>query len=334
MDKSFVMKSAPSIGGTERRLKVAVLSFCWLVVGACASVLALGTLDDLPWLDILLKPLQAHVGSEKALYSPLAYFCLLSLVFVLERRIPAREQAPISVGFMYDSLWYFATIIFRIGFIGLYTSLLSRFYQQYLSFLTLESIASWSVPSRFILALLVVDFLRWLSHLIRHKVPLFWQFHAVHHSQSQMNLFTDARVHPVDTMISSTIRFIPFLMLGNELPVILAWAIFQTIYPKFYHANVRLNLGPLRYILVTPQSHRIHHGQEAQYRDKNFGFTFSIWDRIFGTHYRDDFDYPATGVSDPNFPHENTADPRSLMVTFVRQLIYPFQQVFQRASGR
>lgn len=334
MGNSLEPQITSSIEGTERRLKVAVLSFFWLLVGACASVLALGTLDDLPWLAFLLKPLQAHVQSETALYSPLAYFCLLSLVFLLERRVPARQQAPVSVGFIYDSLWYFATIIFRIGFIGLYTALLERFYQQYLSFLTLESIATWSAPSRFFLALLVADFLRWLSHLIRHKVPLFWQFHAVHHSQSEMNLFTDARVHPVDRMISSTLRFIPFLMLGNELPVILAWAIFQTIYPKFYHANVRLNLGPLRYILVTPQSHRIHHAHEAQYRDKNFGFAFSIWDRIFGTHYRDDFDYPPTGVSDPNFPHENTADPRSLIITFLRQLIYPFQQVFRRAPGR
>ena len=145
-----------------------------------------------------------------------------------------------------------------------------------------------------------------------------------------MNLFTDARVHPLDRMVSATLRFIPFMMLGNEIPVIVAWAVFETIYPKFYHANVRLNFGPLRYILVTPQSHRIHHACEDRYRDRNFGFTFSIWDRMFGTQYTDDFDYPDTGVTDPDYPREKLADPRSLLVTFGRQLIYPFQQIFQR----
>ena len=130
-------------------------------------------------------------------------------------------------------------------------------------------------------------------------------------------------------MISTTLKFIPFMMLGIEVPIIIIWAIFDTIYPKFYHANVRLNLGPLRYILVTPQSHRVHHAGEARYQDKNFGRTFSIWDRIFGTQYHDDFDYPATGVADPNFPLEKAASPQSLAVTFVRQLMYPFQQIFK-----
>lgn len=325
------MKGLSLFKGSGPWLKVTALSL-WLVVGACALLLALlallGALSEPSWLHTLLAPLQAHVGSEKALYSPLAYFCLLSLVFVLERRIPAREQAPLTVGFIHDILWYAGTMVFRVAFLGFYALLLERFYQQYLSFLTLESITVWSEPSRFLLAVLVGDFLSWLGHMIRHKVPLFWKFHAVHHSQSELNLFTDARVHPLDRMVSSTLRFIPFLMLGNDLPVILAWAVFETIYPKFYHANVRLNFGPLRYILVTPQSHRVHHAHEAKYRDKNFGFTFSIWDRIFGTHYQNDFDYPPTGVSDPNFPRERAADPRSLAVTFTRQLLYPFRQIF------
>jgi sterol desaturase/sphingolipid hydroxylase (fatty acid hydroxylase superfamily) len=243
--------------------------------------------------------------------------------------MPAREQAFLTVGVLQDIVWYVGSVAFRVAFLGLYGLLLADFYQQYLSFLTIEALSSWNAPSRFLLAVFLDDFLTWLSHLIRHKVPLFWKFHAVHHSQSEMNLFTDARVHPFDRMISTTLKFIPFMMLGFELPVIIAWAIFDTIYPKFYHANVRLNIGPLRYILVTPQSHRVHHAGEARYQDKNFGRTFSIWDRMFGTQYHDDFDYPATGVADPDFPLEKAPEPQSLLTTFARQLIYPFQQIFR-----
>ncbi len=328
MERSSVAKSSPFIDGLELWVKVALLSI-WLVIGSGALLLALSTPSELSLLHKLLRPLQAHVDSDRALYSPLAYFFLLSLVFILERRIPAREQALFTVGFAQDTLWYVGTIVFRVAFLGYYALLLEDIYQQHFSFLTLDSISSWGASSRFVVALLAADFLRWLSHLIRHKVPLFWKFHAVHHSQSEMNLFTDARVHPVDRMISATLRFIPFLMLGNDLPVILGWAIFETIYPKFYHANVRLNFGLLRYILVTPQSHRVHHARGASYRDKNFGFTLSIWDRVFGTHYQDDFDYPATGVTDPDYPSEKVAGPRFLAVTFARQLLYPFQQLFR-----
>jgi sterol desaturase/sphingolipid hydroxylase (fatty acid hydroxylase superfamily) len=280
-------------------------------------------------LQYLLEPLEAHIASEKALYSPLAYFCLFSLVFILERRIPARKQALLTAGVGQDIVWYVGSVGFRVAFLGFYLVLLQQIYQQYLAFLTLETFAAWGTPAVFLLAVLVDDFLTWLSHLVRHKVPLFWKFHAVHHSQAELNLFTDARVHPFDRMISATLRFIPFMMLGVDLPFIMAWAVFETVYPKFYHANVRLNFGPLRYILVTPQSHRIHHGRELEYRDKNFGRIFCVWDRLFGTHYSDDFEYPETGVTDPEFPHERAADPQSLFITFLRQLIYPFKQIAQ-----
>jgi len=301
----------------------------WMAIGACSLLLALSSLGQLSWLGAILAPLQAHVDSDKALYSPLGYFCLLSVVYLLERHVPAREQAVLTAGFMQDALWYAGSVVFSVAFLGLYVLLLERFYQQHLPFLTIDSISEWSAWSRFLLGVIAADFLRWLSHLIRHKVPLFWKFHAVHHSQTQLNLFTDARVHPVDTMVSATLRFIPFLMLGNDLPTILAWAIFETLYPKLYHANVRLNFGPLRYILVTPQSHRVHHAFEPRFRDTNFGFIFSLWDRLFGTHYLDDFTYPDTGIADPEYPHEQGADLASLAATFAKQLIYPFRLLFR-----
>ena len=104
---------------------------------------------------------------------------------------------------------------------------------------------------------------------------------------------------------------------------------FDTIYPKFYHANVRLNLGPLRYILVTPQSHRVHHSREPEHRDKNFGFIFCIWDRIFGTQVTDAEVYPETGIEDVNFPHETKGGVCSIPTVMAAQLIYPFTAIYR-----
>ncbi len=313
---------------------VGVGLFGWLAVGAVACFIASSSLQELPLLAKLLEPFRHYIPGEKALYSPLAYFCLLSLVALLEYRVPAQAQPIISSSLIHDMFWYGATMVFRLTFLGLYAGLLYRLYHDHLSFLDVDSAASWHPLTRFIVAILVADFMRWAAHLIMHKVPLFWEFHAVHHSQQRLNLFTDARVHPVDHMISATIKFIPLFMFDNSLPYIMAWAIFETIYPKFYHANVRLSLGPLRYILVTPQSHRLHHAVASEYRDRNFGFTFSIWDRLFGTQFEDHTVYPATGIADSHFPQERGAGPGSLVSDFLQQLIYPFRRLGRTGRNR
>ena len=299
----------------------------WLVIGAVSAYIAAASLQDIPFLQGILEPFKSYIPGEKAMYSPLAYFFLLSVTALLERKIPVREQPVLSVSLAQDALWYIGTLALRITFLAGYTAFLYHIYHEYLSGLTIEAASNWHPIVRFIVALLVTDFFRWLSHLIIHKVPVFWVFHEVHHSQTNLNIFTDARVHPVDRMISGTIKFVPMLMLDNALPIIMAWAIFETIYPKFYHANVRLNLGPLRYILVTPQSHRIHHGVGPTYHDKNFGFTFCLWDRMFGTQHQDHEDYPETGIIDNDYPQEQNAGPAALLKTFCLQLFYPFQKL-------
>lgn len=303
------------------------LLLLWLLIGCLAVYIASSSLQDIPFLQTLLAPLQAHVASDKAMYSPLAYYCLFTLVIVLERAIPVREQPILNSSVAQDILWYVGTVLFRVTFLAAYSTFLFSLYHRYLSGLTIDAAASWDPLTRFVVALLVTDFFRWLSHLIVHKVPVFWAFHAVHHSQTELNIFTDARVHPVERMVAGTIKFIPMLMLDNALPLILGWAIFETVYPKFYHANVRLHFGPLRYLFVTPQSHRVHHGVEPRYHDKNFGFTFSIWDRLFGTQYHDHLEYPETGIPDSSYPHETASDPLSLIRTFALQLLYPFQRI-------
>ena len=304
----------------------------WGVLMCMAAAVALIPPSQLPLLPVILEPIRHHVLPEKAMFGPLAYMVLITAVVWFETRRPCRPQPILSVSFRQDLMWYAIRLVSFVFLLGAYAKLLEAIYHRYFDYLTLDIVAEWHPAVRFIVAVLVTDFLRWLSHLIRHKVPVFWAFHAVHHSQRELNLFTDARVHPVDLMISSTIKFLPMFMFQNAFPIVLLWAIWETVYPKFYHANVKLNLGPLRYILVTPQSHRIHHSREPEHADRNFGFNFCIWDRLFGTHWNGSEDYPETGIDDAGFPHESTGGLRVLCINFCLQLLYPFRTVY--AMGR
>ena len=120
--------------------------------------------------------------------------------------------------------------------------------------------------------------------------------------------------------------FIPSALLGLHVTEAVAIATASLFYQRFFHANIRTDLGPLRYVLVTPQSHRIHHSSAAEYHDANFGTIFSVWDRMFGTQHPSHREYPPAGLANRAVPVETSANPTALMRTYGRQLAYPFQR--------
>lgn len=268
---------------------------------------------------------------DSELWSP--YFGIaLGATLLIERLLPAVPTQPlISVGFWQDAMWFLIYVFFIFALLDGYQSLLTSGFNRYLGFLRVDAISRWPVPLQIVTVILISDFVAWFHHLARHKVPWFWHFHTIHHSQKQMNLFTDLRNHPVDTLIASTIRFLPLASLTSHAvyPTAAGWIFLTRWYTHFYHANVRLNYGPLRYILVTPQSHRIHHSADAKHRDRNFGVIFSIWDCIFRTQYHNGNEYPMTGVDDHQFPMQSGPGISAMFITFVRQLIFPFLRIHQ-----
>lgn len=180
---------------------------------------------------------------------------------------------------------------------------------------------------------LAVDFLGWLHHFVRHKIPFFWAFHAVHHSQRELNPFSNERVHLFDWFVASTIKFIPAFFFKESLGIILGYIVIHKILDHFNHANVKTNLGPLKYILVTPQSHRVHHSGEKAYFEKNFGVSLSIWDHLFGTQCREYDVYPTTGVTDINYPYEKQTGFFNELKSFLYQQVYPFKKIWRALSN-
>ena len=134
---------------------------------------------------------------------------------------------------------------------------------------------------------LILDFAIWLQHLITHKVPLLWRLHRVHHADVDMDVTTAIRFHPVEIALSMLLKIGLVYLLG---PAALAVVLFEIILngtAMFNHSNLALPAWldrPLRKVLVTPDMHRVHHSVHRHEHDSNYGFSLSIWDRMFGTY--------------------------------------------------
>ena len=255
------------------------------------------------------------------------FYAFAAMVLLWEGVQPVyRMPRLFSVSFFHDCIWFLLDASFIGILLPVYHGFLFRFYHYHLAFLRVD-MSRWPVAGQIFLALLAADFVRWFHHLARHKVLLFWYFHTIHHSQRDLGPFTDSRVHPVERLVENAISFIPFLSFGTEVTLasFVGYYTFGYWHARFYHSNIKTNLGILRYILVTPQSHRIHHSVKKEHRDKNFGAMFSIWDHLFGTQYRNYDEYPETGIDDVSFPHETELTWPSTLRTLLLQLVYPFE---------
>jgi sterol desaturase/sphingolipid hydroxylase (fatty acid hydroxylase superfamily) len=135
----------------------------------------------------------------------------------------------------------------------------------------------------FIMALICVDFFYYWEHRIMHTVPLFWAFHEVHHSSPWFNLSTSYRLNLLDRLLGP-LFFAPALLLGFTPKLVLTAFAINLTYQFFLHTQYVGKLGFLEGLINTPSAHRVHHGSNDIYLDKNFGGLFMIWDRLFGTY--------------------------------------------------
>jgi sterol desaturase/sphingolipid hydroxylase (fatty acid hydroxylase superfamily) len=303
-----------------------VLAGVGLLIALAASAADLGWLERAP---------RKTVENWDSLLLDWRLWLFIPAVLVLERLFPVGpKQGMLTVGGAQDALWFVLYVVFDIVLIKALGRFFGKLHEMVGSpAVDLEAIFGSTVIA-VVLAFVIADFLLWFHHYVRHKVPPFWEFHAVHHSQPQLNMFTDSRVHVVDIIIARTIIFVPSLLLGLPAATIIGLETGRAFYARFYHSNIRTNLGPLRFLLVTPQSHRVHHSLAPEHRDKNFGVTLSIWDQMLGTQYRGWDEYPATGVGDTSFPLERSARPVALVRTYVAQLVYPLRTVSRWVFAR
>ncbi|MGB0926869.1 MAG: sterol desaturase family protein [Pikeienuella sp.] len=133
-----------------------------------------------------------------------------------------------------------------------------------------------------IIAVVLADFTYYWEHRIAHEVRLLWTQHAVHHSSRDMNIITGVRFGPLEG-IWSLIVHIPMVLIGFDPWLVLFGSLTVLAYQTWLHTEVIGKLGPLEWILNTPSHHRVHHGSDQKYLDRNYAGILIIWDRMFGT---------------------------------------------------
>ena len=127
-----------------------------------------------------------------------------------------------------------------------------------------------------------LDFLFYILHLVDHKCRVFWAIHVTHHSSNEFNLTVGFR-SSVFQPLYRFLYFIPLALIGfKPIDILFVYAATQ-IYGILLHTKWINKLGPLEWILATPSHHRVHHGSNPEYIDKNMGMVLIIWDRMFGT---------------------------------------------------
>ncbi len=143
----------------------------------------------------------------------------------------------------------------------------------------------WAVPA----AVVALDLVIYLQHVLFHAVPALWRLHRVHHADLDYDVTTGARFHPVEIVLSMLIKFGAIVALGVPVMAVVIFEVVLNAMAMFNHGNVRIPASVdrvLRWLVVTPDMHRVHHSVEDDEANSNFGFNLSWWDRLFGT-YRD-----------------------------------------------
>ena len=146
----------------------------------------------------------------------------------------------------------------------------------------------------FLVAVLVMDLVVYLQHRLFHIVPVLWRFHKVHHADIDFDVTTGLRFHPVSMVLSMGVKMSAAVLLGASPFAVLVGETALNLTAMFNHANIRMPVAVdrvLRWFIVTPDMHRVHHSVDTGEMSRNFGFNFPWWDQLLGT-YRDQ---PAAG---------------------------------------
>lgn len=143
------------------------------------------------------------------------------------------------------------------------------------------------VPAAIISSILLLDGLHYLKHVVFHKIPLFWRFHRVHHTDLDYDFTTGIRFHPFESIVNVVITMAAIAAFGTPAAAVVIFETSLVAVTFIVHGNVRypaLLDDMFRPLLVTPDMHRIHHSARVSETDSNYGSIFSFWDRLFGTH--------------------------------------------------
>lgn len=300
---SLIFAVSTFIIGKKRRLAA---------VGSLFTVAAFG----LGGYNIDTGPVEKNTLSLGLDWLILAFLVSAILFIFLEKVFPKyKEQAILRPEWKLDLLYFcinhlLITILLLVG---------NYFVATVFGWSINSAFQSWvqSLPVlvQALILLFCADFVLYWSHRTFHERPSLWKIHAVHHSVEYMDWMAGSRNHVVQTFVDRCLAMVPLYLLGTDkqaLDIYVSFAAFQAVY---VHSNVGIPLGPLKYILATPQFHHWHHSSEKPAIDTNYSVHTPLFDVLFGTYHMPDKHWPA---------HYGTTKP--LPRSYIGQLLYPFKK--------
>jgi sterol desaturase/sphingolipid hydroxylase (fatty acid hydroxylase superfamily) len=216
----------------------------------------------------------------------LATFCTMA---VWEVALPRRELLlPRSARWPANlALTLLNTVVLQLLAAGAAIAAAAAAAEHGVGFLHWISLPNWA---GWIVTILALDFAVYLQHVMAHAVPVFWRLHRVHHADLGFDVTTGVRFHPLEILVSMGLKCGVIVLAGAVPWAVVAFEILLNGSSLFNHGNVSMPERVdrwLRWLVVTPDMHRIHHSSRVIETNSNFGFSFSWWDQLCGTYRRD-----------------------------------------------
>ncbi len=239
-----------------------------------------------------------------------------ALIFIfIEKLFAHRKDQPVFRAEWQTDFHHFIVNHMVVGFVLLATNLLVH---KFFGWAANDGVRGWVQNLPFwagvLLIILAADLVQYWTHRAYHEVPVLWRLHAVHHSAKSMDWLAGSRQHILELLLTRTLVLGVIFVLGFSKEVIDAYIVIVGFQAVFNHANVSVRLGPLRYVIVTPNFHHWHHSQDQAALDRNYAAHFAFIDYAFGTAVKSDQLWPERyGVLGDYVPNG-----------FFKQLKFPF----------
>ncbi len=166
------------------------------------------------------------------------------------------------------------------------------------AFFLVDGFIPWSIPVNWwttVLAILFIDFLYYWEHRWEHEIRFLWSYHSIHHSSPIYNYTTALRVSFIDNFVT-WVFYLPAILIGFHPIIVLIAIAFILTYQFWIHTELIRKMGWFEQIFNSPSHHRVHHGSDDLYLDKNYGGFLIVWDRLFGTFQKEEFQ-PTYGLT-------------------------------------
>ena len=171
----------------------------------------------------------------------------------------------------------------------------------------------WPMWAQVCLGVVAAEFALYWAHRLAHEVPIFWRFHAIHHSVTKLWFLNTGRFHFVDSLMSILMGLAVLIALGAPMEVVKWLSVVTAFIGMLTHCNVEMRFGPLSWIFNTPELHRWHHSKLLHEGNRNYGENIMLWDMVFDSYYNGNYRPPADIGTGDYVP-----------VKFWHQIIWPF----------